>query len=540
MRFSVNSAVIALMLSGVVAPVFAQNSSTPTTGQPISAIDWLSETIADPQELYLDEPDVSVGAGVESITVQSLDAPNPDATGLLPPSVTGFPAALWGSGKSGDIAQMINDSPANPLPSLGALRREVLLAEARPPADGDGSLLLARIDKMLDLGLLEDARALMDSFAPETGGFFRRRFDVALLLGHENEACNAIRNTGAVVPSYQLRVFCLARNGDWNAAVLTLNSADVLGGLEPGEYDLIARFLDPEMFEGDPDLPVPPNPSPLVFRMYEALGEPIPTRLLPRAFSHADLRGTSGWKPRVEAAERLARIGALADNRLLGIYTERQAAASGGVWDRVKIVQSFDNALKTRDASEIEKQLPILWIMMQSTGLERPLSNLFTPRLISLINPASDQSDTNTTPAVTDEPLIFSDTAHRMIWRMTLLSEGYETLLPNYIPSDESDRFLKSLTQGLPSNITVTDARSLAVQEGFDGTPPTAADLELLNENRVGELLLVAISRFHAGTEGDLSQVTSALRLLRSLGREDTARQAALQFFLMSMTEAVR
>jgi len=99
---------------------------------------------------------------------------------------------------------------------------------------------------------------------------------------------------------------------------------------------------------------------------------------------------------------------------------------------------------------------------------------------------------------------------------------------------------LKSLTQGLPSNITVTDARSLAVQEGFDGTPPTAADLELLNENRVGELLLVAISRFHAGTEGDLSQVTSALRLLRSLGREDTARQAALQFFLMSMTEAVR
>ena len=537
MQLSFTSGLIAVMLSSVSAPGFAQTTETISSGQPFSAIDWLSESTADPQDLQFTEPEVSTGAAVESITVQSLDAPNPDATGLLPSSVTGFPASLWGNGHTNDIIDLINDSPISPLPALAALRRDILLAESRPPEDGDGRLLVARIDKMLALGLLEDARALMDSFAPETNRFFRRRFDVALLLGHENDACNDIKGTGAVVPSYQLRVFCLARNGDWNAAVLTLNSADVLGELEPGEYDLIARFLDPDMFEGDPDLPIPDSPTPLVYRMYEALGEPLATRLLPRAFSHADLRSTSGWKPRIEAAERLARVGAIADNRLLGIYTERQAAASGGVWDRVKTIQRFDNALTNRSVSDITQQLPELWMMMQTTGLERPVSNLFAPRLANLIAPKLAQ-DTSETPA--DPPLLFGDAALRAIWHMTLLSEGYETLLPAYMPSDGQDRFLRALTQGSPGNIVTEDPRQLAVQDGFDGSPLSPADQEYLNDDRVGELLLVAITRFHAGTEGDLTQITSALRILRSLGREDTARQASLQFLLMSHLKALR
>lgn len=504
---------------------FGQTTTPQDT--PISAIDWLSETLADPQEFTLDEPRTSTGAAVESISVQSLDAPNPDAAGLLPASVTGFPMALWGRAASADVIKQIYESPRTTIPALSSLRREILLAETRPPENGDGALLLARIDKLLDLGLLEDAHELMEALDVTSSEIFRRKFDVALLLGHETDACNDIRSSGGIALTYQVRVFCLARNGDWNAAVLTLNSADVLGELDPGEYDLIARFLDPEMFEGDPDLPIPSHPSPLVFRMFEAIGEPIPTRLLPRAFSHADLRGITGWKPRIEAAERLARIGAIADNRLLGIYTERQAAASGGVWDRVKIVQAFHAALQASNQAHVEEQLPQLWTMMQETGMQRPLSAIFAPALAEMLQP-------------TDETNALSDRSRDLIWRISLLSGGYESLLPDYTPTDQSGLFLKSLTQGLPKHADPANARSLAIQDGFDGSTPSPADQAFLDQGRIGELLLIALARFQAGTEGDLSQITSGLRLLRSLGREDTARQAALQFLLMSQPGAVR
>ena len=46
--------------------------------------------------------------------------------------------------------------------------------------------------------------------------------------------------------------------------------------------------------------------SPLLFRLHEAIGEPLPTGALPRAYAVADLRDLAGWKPQLEAAERLA------------------------------------------------------------------------------------------------------------------------------------------------------------------------------------------------------------------------------------------
>ena len=56
--------------------------------------------------------------------------------------------------------------------------------------------------------------------------------------------------------------------------------------------------------------------TPLLFRLHEAIGEPLPTGNLPRSYAVADLRDLAGWKPQLEAAERLAVTGALPANRL--------------------------------------------------------------------------------------------------------------------------------------------------------------------------------------------------------------------------------
>ncbi|HEX9858386.1 MAG TPA: hypothetical protein VGA75_08520, partial [Paracoccaceae bacterium] len=307
---------------------------------PLSAIDWLSQSVtaaATPAPLAnIDEPAVAPGGLPEDVTVSVLGGPAPDGVGLLPAKVTGLPPALWGMGRTEEIAALITAERVDTLPTLQALLITLLLAETEPPADaaGRGVLLLARIDKLLDMGALEHADALLQASGPTSADLFRRSFDVDLLTGTEDRACATMRAAPNLAPTFPARIFCLARAGDWNAAALTLRTAQALGYVTAEEDALLSRFLDPDLYEEEPPLPTPDKLTPLVWRMLEAIGEPLPTQTLPLAFANAELREQAGWKAQIEAAERLARAGAITPNQLLGLYTARLPAASGGVWDR--------------------------------------------------------------------------------------------------------------------------------------------------------------------------------------------------------------
>jgi CheY-like chemotaxis protein len=236
----------------------------------------------------------------------------------------------------------------------------LMLAKADPPADsgGRGTLLLARTDALLEAGALDQAAALLDDAGSLQPELFRRRFDIALLTGTEDLGCVQMRENPQLAPTFPARIFCLARSGDWNAAALTLRTAQALGFVTPEEDALLSRFLDPELDDGDFPLSRPAKPTPLVWRMLEAVGEPLPTNTLPLAFAQAELRDTAGWKSQIEAAERLARTGAVDPDRLLGLYMDRKPAASGGVWDRVAGVQALDAALAAQDVQAVAGVLP--------------------------------------------------------------------------------------------------------------------------------------------------------------------------------------
>ena len=60
---------------------------------------------------------------------------------------------------------------------------------------GRGVLLLARIDKLLDIGALDQAAGAARRGGPEEPELFRRAFDVALLTGTEDRACVTMRAT---------------------------------------------------------------------------------------------------------------------------------------------------------------------------------------------------------------------------------------------------------------------------------------------------------------------------------------------------------
>jgi hypothetical protein len=502
-------------------PVLAQEAGT--TGGPLSAIDWLSQSVATPATAVtgtgtaaVDEPPVAEAGGAlpATVTTSSLDGPSPDGVGLIPPAVSGLPRDLWGAGLTREIAERLVTHPDEDLPALRQLFLTILLAEVAAPVDagGRGELLQIRIDKLLALGALEQAAALIDAAGATTPELFRRAFDVALLTGAEDKACQGMASEPHLAPTVPARIFCLARSGDWDTAALTIRTSTALGQITADQEALLSRFLDPDLYEGEPLPPAPDPVTPLDWMIYAAIGEPLPTEGLPIAFSYAELGPRSGWKARIEAAERLTRAGTIPPNVILGLYTEHDPAASGGVWDRVAAFQAFDAAIAAGDPARVAKTLPAVWARMQEVELEVPFATLFGKALIEL-------------------PL--EGEAAAIAFRIGLLSPYAEAAAKRYAPKDADESFLTAIALGNAAGTLPPDSLARAISAAFRAPVPSGEGQALMDGNRKGEAIIAAIDHIGRGVQGDLRGVTEGLSLLRMGGLEGMARRTALELMIL-------
>ncbi|MBW7921483.1 MAG: hypothetical protein H3C51_05215 [Rubellimicrobium sp.] len=509
---------IALCIA-LAAPAFAQDDSPP-----LSAIDWLSQSVGAGSDLVTGgtqapvadpgEPPISDSAATPEITVRSLDAAPRGGLGLLPASITGLPADLWSGSRADILAALITAEGAETLPALRELFTTLLLAEADPPqGDGPGSdFFLARVDKLLDLGALEPAQALLERADREEAEIFRRWFDVSLLTGTEDEACRFMDRHPALAPTLPARIFCLMRKGDWDAAMLTLGTGRALGQIDGEDDRVLTLFLDPEAAEGAAPLPPPARPSPLIYRLREALGEPIATATLPRAFAHADLRDIAPWRSRMEAAERLVRVGAISPNVLFALYMQETPAASGGIWDRARAIQTLEAALD-RGPDAIATALPPAWEAMAARGAGAAFAEYYGPRLVAA--------------GLTGE-------AGALAWRIGLLSPDYEAVAQEAVPAGDGNAVLAAVARGDVAGLSAHDARTDAVLTALADPVLPDALTALPREGRLGEAILRVLAQMAPGIEGDPLAVTEGLAFLRSVGLEDITRRAALQYLILA------
>ncbi|MEL7253870.1 MAG: hypothetical protein AAGL23_06825 [Pseudomonadota bacterium] len=492
---------------------------------PLSAIDWLKEpapvTVAQPLIEPLDEPvedglapltpTDQTGVTVPGVAVTPLGEAQPDAVGLLPSATTGLPITLWQASSTDDVIDRIDRLPDAPLPALQALIYTLLLAEADPPADADANtqFLKARIKALQHYGAVDAALALVERAGPQTAHLFDDWLNLSLLRGTEQQVCEALAAQPTLSDSYGARVFCLVRTGDWPTAALIYDTALIVDELDPASIEQLALFLDPEYGSTGIDLPPPRDMTPLLFRLYEANGAPLPTRTLPRKFAAADLRGTTGWRSEIEAAERLARTGALPANRLLGLYTARRPAASGGIWDRVQALQVFDRAMLSGDEDRIAKALPLVWEDMLDAGLGVVFATLYGERLSRLTLPGLDQ------------------TVHG-IGLLSPAAEAHTGKLNN-----RSARFLDSVALGVPDISLAQSPMEEAIARAFSEAAPARRHAGPLSEGKLGEVILNAITDLHRAIEARNTNLEAPLATLRFVGLEDVARGAALQILLL-------
>ena len=491
---------------------------------PLSAIDWLSNSVAPPQMLGYETADIQLASPRQEIAVIVIQNEQPDSLGLLPTRVTGLPQNLWANGQVDTIAAQLKALTAPSLPAAQSFFIQLLLAESHAPRGSStkATLLIERIDRLLEMGALEQAEGLINLVLIKSPALFRRSFDVALLTGHEDMACQSMRTTPILAPTYLARIFCLARDGDWAAAAITLRAAQSLGILNSEQDAILTRFLGSDLTEQDLPLSPPSRPSPLIWRLFEAVGEPLPTQDLPIAFAYGDLRIQSGYTAQVEAAERLAKAGVLAPNVLLGLYSDDTSAASGGVWGRVKAIQAFEKALATKNVVQITNTLHLAWVQMQNAGLEVPFANIYARRLAVLALP-EPQAD--------------------LAFHILLLSEGAQQIAQLRQPQSAFDALLIGLATG-----TITQEggdlrqeagrKSLTPQQGAVAKaftkPLLPHDLQqFLDQNRYGEAILSALALINRGASGDNAALCTGLSLLDRVGQGDISRQIALQVLLL-------
>ncbi|WP_246054849.1 hypothetical protein [Paracoccus gahaiensis] len=486
----------ALLLSLLALPLTAAAQS-----QPLSASDWLSGSVRGPARESSawrpgdapppDRPGtrpqaVATSGAVGPVQVTRLDQGDPDQTGTQSPRRAGLPVDLWAGSDPQRLAEMILSTPAR-LPSMQALLRRVLTAQLAPPSGeaaagaARGQLFLARADRLLDMGALDEAQALLVAAGPGQPEIFRRMFDIALLEGDESRACAIMNGTPGIAPSFSARIFCLAQTGDWAAAAVSLHGAEALGVIDERQAILLTHFLD-DAFVDSPDLLDPADRmTPLEFRIHEAVGQPLPTLPLPVAFAQSDLRLNSGFKARLEAAERLARSGALPPAALRQIYGEQRPAASGGVWERASVLRTLEAALAGGDLTQA---LPRAFDEFRAAGMADLLAGMVAVDLPA--DPASDISD----------------------------------------PRAAEIADLLRAFAGLPGAAVPEPAPELAAPV----PPPPAAQR--------GEALLAAMTDIDAGLEGDLARAARGIAMLRALGLAEDADRAQTQIALMPQMAA--
>ena len=446
-----------------------------------------------------------------------------DAVGLLPPETTGFARALWGSDGAAEVRGLIEAHPAAGVPAARALFRRILLAEADPPADpepGGATVLVARVDQLLGMGALEPAGALIDLAGPNSPELFRRWFDVGILLDRTQPPCAALRQNPALSPTLPARVFCLARGGDWNAAEITLTLGQQVGSIPADEQALLARFLDPELFEEEAPPPVPEPLTPLDFLMREAVGLPRPPGTLPLAFLWTDLDEHVPMRSRIEAAERLTISGAADYADLFAAYRSGEPAASGGVWDRARAVQALDDALAAGDPAGAGTALLAADAALTARGLRVALAEAYGGQLAAL-----------DAAALTPE-------ARRAAAELLLLAKAPDAARHTADPGDAGFAALLAIAGAGAAPEAVADPLTAAALAGLAADAPVddreRALAAMLAEGRQGRALLAALDLVQSGERTDPQSLRAAMLTLRLAGQMEAARSIALQTILTS------
>lgn len=263
------------------------------------------------------------------ITVNSLDAVNAEAVGLIGYAEGGFAASLWqGTGWSLVESLMPRLPEISRSPVMRSLSSRLLLSRGVVPEDKpeEANFIQMRVDRLVAMGDVENALALI-KVVPEARRdelYARTEADTLFLADRRTEACT--KANGAVarfqdVYWRQAQAFCLALKGQHARAALM---SDLLRERDtdtpPVFYAAIERLGGLETATAD----VPAAPNGLILAMVMAAKLDLSEQMIKNAQPAAQraIAQSTDVDPdiRLVAAEAALAVGALTDDEAMKLY----------------------------------------------------------------------------------------------------------------------------------------------------------------------------------------------------------------------------
>ena len=268
--------------------------------------------------------------------VEGLAPPGLDAIGLSGPAEGGFGRPLWQGSDPQLVGQLLADLPVvTRLPPLRRLAQRLLVAGAPVGGREPGHLLGLRIERLVAMGDLDHARALVERLPPLTADsvLARRAAEVGLLLGDAAAVCrlaDALAPTGAEFWA-EIAVYCRLVEDDREGARLGLDLMREAGQTADGAFFALATAMV--------DQTAPPAPddraelTPIHLALLARAKWPLPPDALTRArppvlAAVARAPTLAGAQPLV-ALEQAFLVGATSAERVAAAYAE-QTPAEGG------------------------------------------------------------------------------------------------------------------------------------------------------------------------------------------------------------------
>jgi len=444
----------------------------------------------------------------DPIEVSVLAPVKTEGVGLLSPEATGLPYDLWHGMSELRVRNLILKTPITGVPATRDLFSQLLLARTiAPSGSGQGdSLLIARVDRLIEKGRLQAASALIEAAGPPSSDLFERMFDIALLNDAADRACRILRKSSDLSPADQIAIFCQIVTDNWQEAEAALAQARDQKSIPAHISNLLGRFLDPEFGEGLPPPELSQSLSPLEYVLRDSFGFSLPRTSLPLAFRHIGLSGRAGLRERILAAEALTAARAIPGNLLFAAYRESRPAASGGAWERANAAQKLDARIDDEDwAAALERALE----QFEPLGLMTAFAEEYRPTL------------TNKTGRSAGLHLI------------KVLSGQFDGVLPS--TASKPVRLAYHLGRG--ERAPAPTAIFTAAFDGLAGTLPSIEPAkrmgELIEGNRIGEALLKAIGLLSVGNEIDPDDLQTALYAISQAGLHDIALKIAVQTLVL-------
>jgi hypothetical protein len=504
-------------------------------------------------------PAAPAEAAPSGIQVAPLAPVDPEWTGTLGEDQGGFPPTLWQGTPRRVILALVPALPVTTSPTVQGLGRRLLLANALPPAGREASdgFLAFRAEKLLAMGLVEDAAALLRAAPGQSEALERARIELMLLSGDRAGACQAV---GAAIRRRQglwwdrALVACNALTGKHEEAALGLSLLREQNAAKDAAFDALVERLGGRQTK----LPPMPQPGPVHLALLQAAKLPYPGDLAavtaPATLRTIALAEGTPAPQRVAAAQRAAEFGALTPAQLRQIYEQVEFSA-----------EERANALSRAKQEKGASGRALLWAAAKAQTLPGPRAELLQALL------AEGQGD-YLLAARTIEPLLaeippspelawFGADAARAFyaagrpadagaWLAVAEADGAKALAPlarlaqgaslplPALPQERAEQaalflgLVEALGESLPADAWAPYLAPGAATPA--PLPPPALVLaqgSAIEGKRVGEALLLLLPTLAEGerltTEPLL--LVRAVAGLRALGLEETARALALE-----------